>query len=316
MASPDIFDHPSFAPKSQPQDLSKLDLTTVPNPLPHSKFVMCRPTYLSTKIPNNVFMEGKNKEPADVPRALNQWDRTAHIMEAFGVELFEMPPEKGCQDMVYCANIGIAIEPYIVLANYKAPGRACEVLPAKKYFESLGYQTIQPPKYFEGEADLKLWKKGHYFGGWGLFSTKNAFQWIADKCNVKIIPVQEIDPKGFHLDCSLLVIDEENFLVNKAGLSPDSIKTLKKLGNVTFTPEGIETTGCTNGVLIPEKKIYMSGAFNPEQKDYQKAMEFLLETMDKFGYTCVFTDVDSWNASGADLSCGVFHLTFPPVKIK
>ncbi len=314
MASPnqDIFDHPSFAPKSQPQDLSKLDLTTVTNPLPHSKFVMCRPTYLSTKIPNNVFMEGEQAEPADVPRALNQWDRTAHIMEAFGVELFEIPPTKGCQDAIYTANIGISIEPYIILANYKAEGRACEVPPAKKFFENLGYNCIQPPFYFEGEADLKLWKKGVYFGGHGLFSTKEAYQWISDKTGVNIIPVEEINPKSFHLDCSLLVVDEENFMVTRKGLSPESIKILQKCGNVIFTPEGLETTGCTNGVLIPEKRIYMSGAFNPEQKDYQKAMEFLLETMDKFGYTVVFTDVDTYNASGADLSCSIMHLTFDP----
>jgi N-dimethylarginine dimethylaminohydrolase len=277
-----------------------------------SKFVMCRPTYLSTKISNNVFMEGKNKEPADVPRALNEHDRIAHVLEAFGVEIFEMPPEKGCQDMCFVANIGVAIEPYIVLANYKAPGRACEVPPAKRYFESLGYQCIIPPKTTEGEADMKLWKKGHYFCGIGQFSTKESFDWIAKKTGVKTILLEEIDPQAYHLDCSLLVIDEENFLVNKAGLSPDSIKILQKCGNVTFTPDGVKTTGITNGVLIPEKKIYMSGAFNPELPDYRKAMEFLLEAMDKFGYTTVFNDADAFNPSGGDLSCLVFHLTFPP----
>lgn len=304
MATNNIFDHPGV---NEPDDIFE-NMQPTPG---GSKFVMCRPEYLSTAIPNNIFME-QDKEPADVPRALNQYDRTAHIMEAFGVELFEMPPTKDCQDQLYTANIGISIDPYIVLAQYKAPGRACEVPPAKKFFEKMGYQCIQPTDFFEGEADLKLWKPGHYFGGYGLFSDKKAFDWISKKCGVKIMPVEEINPKSFHLDCSLLVIDEENFMVTKKGLSADSIKLLKKCGNVIFTPEGLETTGCTNGVLIPEKRIYMSGAFNPEQKDYQKAMEWLLETMDKFDYTVVFTDVDTYNASGADLSCSVMHLTFPP----
>lgn len=278
----------------------------------HSKFVLCRPDYVSTKIPNNVFMEGKDAEPIDVDRAVNQHDRVAHILEALGVEVLEMPPAKGAQDMVYCANIGIAIEPYIVLAKYKAPGRSVEVAPAKKFFEGMGYNCIQPPYFFEGEADLKLWKQGYYFGGFGLFSDPRAFKWIEKTCGVKIIQLKEVDPKSFHLDCSLMVIDEENFIVNKSGLAPESIKILQKLGNVHFTPEGTETCGCTNGVIVKEKHIYLSGAFNQEQKEYRKASEWLLETMDKFGLTTIFVDVDSWNASGADLSCGIFHLTFDP----
>jgi N-dimethylarginine dimethylaminohydrolase len=279
----------------------------------HSKFVMCRPVYLSTAIPNNVFME-KEPEKPDVPRALNQFDRSVHLFESLGVEVLEIPPQKGAQDQLFTANVGTEINGVIVLANFSAPGRAVEIPPAQKFFQQLGYKCVQPPMAQEGEADLKKWKQGYYFGGWGLFSKKESCDWIMKQLGVTVIPVQEVNPKSFHLDCCLLVVDQENFMVTRKGLSPDSIKTLQKLGNVTFTPEGIETTGCTNGVLIPEKRIYVSGAFNPEQPDYRKAAEWLLETMDKFGYTTVFTDCDSYNASGADLSCSVMHLENPPAK--
>jgi N-dimethylarginine dimethylaminohydrolase len=137
---------------------------------------------------------------------------------------------------------------------------------------------------------------------------------MAQQLGVTIIPVEEINPESFHLDCCLLVIDEENFMVTKKGLSPESIKILQNCGKVTFTPEGLETTGCTNGVLIPEKRLYISGCFNQEQPNYRKASEWLLETMDKFGYTVIFTDVDSYNVSGADLSCSVMHLDNPPAQ--
>ena len=83
----DIFDHPDVNAPDEP----------AMQPTPGgSKFVMCRPEFLSTKIGNNVFMSGDKKEPADVPRALNQHDRCGHVLEALGVELFEMPPAKGC----------------------------------------------------------------------------------------------------------------------------------------------------------------------------------------------------------------------------
>lgn len=316
MASPDIFDHPSFAPKSQPQDLSKLDLTTVPNPLPHSKFVVCRPDYISTKIANNKFMRGKNKESVDVPRALNQWDREMHIIEAFGAELFEIPPTPGCQDQCWTANVGLNIKDTIVLAKYKAPGRACEIPPAKKFFEEkLGFKCIQPPYYFEGRADCLKWKDGIFIGGWGLFSSKEAYQWIADNCGVKIIPVHEINEATYHLDCCVNVVNEENFLVTPNSLDRASIKMLEKLGNVIMCPKGTETTGLTNSIKIPEKHIMLSGCFNQEIPEYRKASEWLLEEMDKLNYTVVFIDCDSYNPSGADASCSVMDLEVePPAK--
>lgn len=278
----------------------------------HSMFAVCRPEFYSTKIPNNVFMEGKNHEPADVRRALNQWDREMHIIEAFGAELFEIPPTKGCQDQVWCANVGLNIADTIVLAKYKASGRACEVAPAKRYFTSLGYKCIQPPTFFEGSADCKKWKDGIYFGGVGLFSTNEAFDWIEKQSGVQIIRLREINEQLYHLDCGLMIVDEENFLVTPGALDDPSIKTLEQQGNVHFTPKGIESTGLTNGIKLPEKRIYISGAFNQDEKDYRAASEWLLEKMDEFGYTVVFIDVDSYNPAGADASCSVLVLDNEP----
>ena len=293
-SAPDIFDQASA---SQPD---AFDVSPV-------KFVMCPPQYLSTRIPNNVFMKN---EAVDVPRAMRQWTRTLKIIQAFDVDVLTIPPVPNCQDQTYVANIGIALKPFIVLANYKAEGRACEVPPAKAFFEKLGYPTIQPPYYFEGEADLKKLRDGVYIGGYGKFSAYLSLQWIAEKTGVQIVPVQEISDELYHLDCSLMVMDEENILVTREGLAPDSVKKLEKLAKITYTPADIASTGITNGVLIPEKRIYLSGTFNPEQKDYVKAMEWLLATMDRFDYRVVLCDVDEYNKSGADLSCTIFHLDF------
>jgi N-dimethylarginine dimethylaminohydrolase len=287
-----------------------------PDPSDKPVFLMCRPVFLSTKIPNNTFMEGKNHEEADVPRALNQMDRVSHVFESLGVEILEIPPQKGAQDQVYTANIGMCIGNTFVLANYKAPGRAIEVEPARKYLTSLGYNCIQPPFFFEGEADCKKWKDGIYFGGYGLFSTNEAFDWIEKQCGVRILRVKEMEEAQFHIDCSLMVVDEENFIVSRKGISKESLALLKKCGNVVLAPDGIETTGITNGVKIENKRIYCSGAFNPEQPDYRKAMEWLLEAMDKLNYTVIFLDVDSLNPSGADLSCTVCNMeNYPPKSL-
>lgn len=271
--------------------------------------VMCPPEHLSTEIKNNVLMKGK---PIDLKRAMRQYHRAKTIIEALGVHVDEITPAPGCQDQTFVANVAVAVEPYIILSNFKAPGRSGEIAPARSFFRKLGYETIQPPYHFEGEAELKRLRDDLYFGGYGQFSDRKALEWIADTCEVEIIPIHETDATLYHLDCSVLPVDEQNVLVTVDAIDKPSLHAIEAIANVIPTPPapGHNTTAITTCVLIPEKNICLSGAFNAERTDYVKAMEWLNDTFDKFGYTCVFLDMDEVSKSGADLSCGVMHLTF------
>lgn len=283
---------------------------------PPMRLVMCPPRYLSTRVPNNVFME-RDKEEVDIPRALRQFQRSVNVLNALDVETLFIPPVPEAQDQTYTANIAVAIKPFIILANYKAEGREPEIEPARKFFESMGYKCVQPPYHFEGEADLKKITEGVYVGGYGEFTDIRAHQWIEELTGVQIVPVHEVDEELYHLDCSLLIVDEQHALVTKEGLDPNSLKALEHVLDITITPrgKGLVHTGITNAVLVPDKKIYLSGTFNPELPEYRQAMEWLNQTMDGFGYTCVFLDVDEYDKSGADLSCSVMHLTFEPEEV-
>lgn len=275
--------------------------------VPGERFVMCPPKYMSTKIANNVWMKN---EPVNIPRAMAQYTRAKRVIESFGTQVLEIPPVEGCQDQTYVANIGIALKPYIVLANYKAEGRDCEVPPARQFFRSLGYATIQPPFYFEGEADLKKLTEEVYIGGWGKFTDPKALDWIEEQTGISIIRVKEVSDQLYHLDCSIFVVNEENILLTEAGLDDASVRSLEHVANLHTTPPDIASTGITNGVKIPGKPIYMSGTFQPETKEYRKAMEWILKFFDQFGWSVVLMDTDEADKSGADLSCMVMHLDF------
>ena len=272
-------------------------------------FVMCRPRYLSTRCPNNVWMKN---EKVNRERALSQWCRSVTVMEAFGTPVIEIQPRPDCQDQTYTANVAVAIEPYVVLANFKADCRDCEVEPARQTFTQLGYQCVQSPFHFEGEADLKKWKEGVYFGGVGQFTDPRSYQWMEQQFGIQIIQLHEVSKKLYHLDCSLFVVDEENFLVCSAGLAPESVRLLKSLANIIDVPDKLAVTGCTNAVKIPGKPIVLSGTFNPEMPEYRDAMDWMNETFDQFGWAVILLDCDEYDKSGADLSCSVMHLDFRP----
>lgn len=268
---------------------------------------MCPPAYLSTRIPNNVWMK---QEKIDVPRALKQYYRIKRMIRSLGVPILEIPPRRECQDQMYVANIGIAIKPYIILANYKAPGRACEVEPAREFFESEGYTCIQPPFHFEGEADLKPLRDGIYFGGHGQFTDPRALDWIAEQTGIEIVHLHETSEKLYHMDCGLHVLDEKHVIITETAFDKDSIQRIEEVANVFFAPDDIATTGITNGVNIPERRIFLSGTYNPELPEYRKAMDWLFNTMDTLRYSVILLDCDEFDKSGADLSCCIFHLTF------
>ena len=270
--------------------------------------VMCEPKYLSTAIPNNVHMKPKK---VDIKRATSHYNRIKRLLTALDVKVLEVPPKKGAQDQSYTANLFTAINPFIVLAKMEAPGRQIEEDPGRKFFEMRGYTVIQPPYFQEGQADLIRFDEGRYFGGYGIHSDINAYNWISKKCGVEIIPIHETDPALFHLDCVIQVLEKNKFIVCKEGMSKESFKKVEKQGEVILVPNKFQSCGVTNIIKVPgNKKVAISGAFFPERNTYVEAMEWMLEMFDKQGWSIIFVDTDQHELSGADVSCLAGYLDF------
>jgi N-dimethylarginine dimethylaminohydrolase len=270
--------------------------------------VMCEPRYLSTAIPNNVHMK---QEKVDVKRAMSHYNRIKRLLTALDVKVLEVPPVKGAQDQSYTANLFTPINPFIVLAKMSAPGRTIEEEPGRRFFEQRGYTVIQPPYFQEGQADLIRFDDGRYFGGYGIHSDIKSYDWISKKCGVEIIPIHEIEPALFHLDCVIQVLEKEKFIVCREGMSAESFKKVEKLGDVILVPKKFQSCGVTNIVKIPgNKKVAISGAFFPERDTYVEAMEWMLEMFDNLGWSIIFVDTDQHELSGADCSCLAGYLDF------
>ena len=99
-------------------------------------------------------------------------------------------------------------------------------------------------------------------------------------------------------------------LVTPGSLDAKSLKELEKYADIEMTPKGIEPCGITNGIAIPEHKLYLTGTLVPEDASYRKAMDWLDNLCDKIGWAKIPLDTDAVDVSGADLSCTVMHLTF------
>ena len=284
-----------------------------------STFVTCEPAFLDNAIPNNVYMgRGKGPQKIDRKKACASYHDFVRMLRALGVEVLEVPPEQGCQDQSYTANVGIwmtpetgANGPHLVVANFKAAGREVEEEPALRFFHELGLSPKQCPYDWEGEADLKYLKPGLYAGGIGQFSDPKAYRWIADKTGVEIIQVKETSKKLYHLDCSLMRLDDDNILVTPEGLDGAGMDALRKhYGNAKTEKQGIWKTppafsecGFTNCVLIPDKRVIIHEVYEkPEQQ------EWMTNFCRQFGLIDWRIEIGEFEKSGADWSCCHMHL--------
>ena len=275
-------------------------------------FVMCPPDYISTEKSNNIWMSKlpKAQREIDSAAAVVEYWRLRRFIESQGVEVLEIPPDSNCQDQPFTANCAVAIDPVIVLANFKAAGRKAEEEPTRRFFESMDYRVIQPPHWFEGEADCKKIRDGLYFGGFGSFSSMDALEWIAEQCNIDIVPLHIVNPYLYHLDCGVFVIDEENAIITKECMDKESFKLVEQHINCHVTEPAHEKAGITNSVRIPGKPIILTGIYDPDPGLDQEAVKWMQRVFDQYSLIVVSMDLSEFEKSGADLSCCVMHLDF------
>ena len=137
--------------------------------LASTRLLMCAPTAYALKYEINPWMSLTNIP--DLALAERQWNALYHLFTAeIGVTVELIPQAEECPDMVFTANAGLVRGQFVLLSNFRHPQRQVEVAPFRAWFESKGYEAIEPPEdvYFEGEGDALFalsrlgWQKSRY----------------------------------------------------------------------------------------------------------------------------------------------------------
>ena len=282
--------------------------------------VMCPPTYMSSDIKNNAWMEEYPGDEAgvNVDVAMKQfWDLYTAISQVAFVWL--LPPKKGLQDQVYVANAA-AVLPHLdktaVLATFKAEGRPGEEDIMDDLLKNLDYTTHRCPYYFEGEAELKWIRDNIYIGGYGIRTSKAALQWMEKKFDMQIIPVKETDKYLYHLDCSIFPLDMETVLVADT-VEVEALNAIGRVATVIPVDKRNAYDSMCNMLRIGGV-IFASGAIMQDGSDsWSKPMNSeLIEICRKRGIQPVFINMEEFAKSGAALSCCCMHLDYDRVRFE
>jgi len=282
------------------------------------EIIMCPPKYMSSGIRNNKWMEdyeGDIEVNTDI--AMKQFfDLYSSISQHAFVWL--LPPMKGLQDQVYVANVACVL-PHLdktaVLANFKADGRPGEEEVVDDLLEDLGYDYMQCPYNFEGEAELKWIRDNIYVGGYGQRSSNEGYDWMEKKYDMKIIRLKETDPYLYHVDCSIFPLDQENVLLSTQTIAKETVQKIERVANVIPVSKQFAYESMCN-VLRVGSILFCCGQINNDPDVTSAMNNEIIDICRRFGIQPVFIDLSEYSKSGAALSCMCMHLTYDKVKFR
>jgi N-dimethylarginine dimethylaminohydrolase len=168
------------------------------------RYLMCRPEHFTVSYTINPWMVPTN--PTDTALAVRQWRALYDTYVALGHEVHLIDPIEGLPDMVYTANGGFVIDNVAYGAKFRFQERVPEGPAFMDWFRANGFEVAEPVEVNEGEGDFLL-VGDTILAGTGFRSTGDSHRELADVFGKEVISLNLIDPRFYHLDTAISVLD-------------------------------------------------------------------------------------------------------------
>ncbi len=169
----------------------------MPEPQPH--VLMCPPDHYGIEYEINPWMNTARQ--ADHALAVEQWNALhQHILSA-GAQVSLLKPVKGLPDLVFTANAAMIYRRQALLSHFRHPQRQGEEPHNRQWLTEHRFEVIDVPAgiSFEGAGDA-LFCGDTLYAGYRMRSDAAAHQQIGRMLGVRVIPVELIDSRYYHLD--------------------------------------------------------------------------------------------------------------------
>ena len=168
-------------------------------------YLMCPPTYFRVTYAINPWMD-----PAagvDVALAERQWAELCATYTRLGHTVHLIDPVPGLPDMVFAANGATVLGGKVLGARFRHRERAGESGAYLEWFRGNGFPVVREPLTTnEGEGDL-IWAGRVLIAGYGFRSEMAARDELEELFGVPVVSVRLVDPRFYHLDTALCVLD-------------------------------------------------------------------------------------------------------------
>ncbi|MBV9093785.1 MAG: amidinotransferase [Streptosporangiaceae bacterium] len=203
---------------------------------------MCPPEHFTVSYAINPWM--RPEEPASAGVALRQWARLRQTYLDLGHDVRVIEPVAGLPDMVFAANGATVVGGTVLGARFRYPQRAAEAAAYLAWFRAGGYADVRVPEHVnEGEGDV-LFTGRALLAGHGFRTAAAVAGELAAVFGVPVISVRLVDPRFYHLDTALCVLDADT-----AMYYPDAFDDASRAAIARQFTELIEATDSDAEVL-------------------------------------------------------------------
>jgi N-dimethylarginine dimethylaminohydrolase len=189
------------------------------------RFLMCAPTHFAVVYAINPWMHPEL--PADAGVAVGQWEglRAAYARASHVVET--ITPRRGLPDMVFAANSALVVDGVAWLAQFRYPQRRGEERLYERWFRAHGFDVRHAEHVHEGEGDFAC--AGEVIlAGTGFRTDREAHREAARVFGREVVTLELVDPRFYHLDTALFVLDDEQIGYYPGAFSDDSRTQLRR----------------------------------------------------------------------------------------
>ncbi len=191
------------------------------------RYLMCRPEHFEVSYAINPWMDVT--QGADRALALAQWEGLRQTYLALGHEVSLIDPVPGLPDMVFAANGGLVIGGRAMGARFTYPQRLAEGPAYFKWLAEAGLEeVVEPLAVNEGEGDF-LVVGDLVLAGTGFRTDPRAHGEVQEYFGRPVISLQLVDPRFYHLDTALAVLDDSNVAYLPEAFSPGSLAVLRRM---------------------------------------------------------------------------------------
>ena len=189
-------------------------------------YAMTAPTFFAVEYAINPWMD--TSTAVDTHVAMNQWETVRQTYKELGhtVELVE--PVAGLPDMVYAANGGLLVNGKAVVARFAYPQRAGEAAAYAEWMMRHGFDPAETRHVNEGQGDL-LVVGSIVLAGCGFRTERQAHAEIAAHVQMPVVSLELVDPRFYHLDTALAVLDDTTIAYYPPAFSDEARMKLLEL---------------------------------------------------------------------------------------
>jgi N-dimethylarginine dimethylaminohydrolase len=161
--------------------------------------LMCPPDFYGIQYEINPWMDMSRQ--ADRATAVEQWQSLHQHIQACGAKVSLLEPIEGLPDLVFTANAAMVYGQKSLLSRFRHRQRQGEEPYNRRWLAENGFEVVDVPENFsfEGAGDA-LFCGDTLYAGYRMRSDAAGHQQIGSMLGVRVIPVELIDARYYHLD--------------------------------------------------------------------------------------------------------------------